>query len=367
MSTNPRILDRELRLAVDHLVEDLLEDRRAELAHLGPEAAGLIDTLGTYLDGGKRLRPRICYWTGTAVNGRPPTGDLDRVLVAFGGAIELTQAAALLHDDVIDRSDTRRGRPAAHVQAADDHRSQGLAGDPAAFGQAVAIILGDLALSWSVDLAEQYAELSSTGTEALEELRALRTEVMGGQFLDVLNQAGGFSSPGSPFRAALEVIRWKTVSYTVHRPARIGAFLAGATAEQFDGLERWAYSVGTAFQLRDDLLGVLGDPERTGKPIGDDLREGKRTVLVARAHEELADTVLLDRVLGNRDASAEDVLALTAHLRAGGVVASVAADVEDLRTRASDALADTPSLGEEGRAGLEAITAQATDLGGLEV
>jgi geranylgeranyl diphosphate synthase type I len=365
MPTDPAALDARLTRTVDETLARVLAARGEQLAQLGPEAAGLTGVLEDFLHGGKRLRPRICFWSGVAcLDHRPDDREIE-LLGRYGAAIELVQAAALLHDDVIDRSDTRRGRPAVHVAAAARHRDEGLTGDGDRFGEAVAIVLGDLALSWAVDLAD--GSSSDEHHEARDEFARLRTEVMGGQFLDILHQAGGFTSQADAEAAALSVIRWKTVPYTVLRPARIGARLMGADTGRIEVLSRWAEAVGTAFQLRDDLLGVVGDPSATGKPTGGDLLEGKRTVVLARTRAlvDAADARLLDEVVGNASATADQVRAVTEVMVRIGAIASVAGDIATLRTDALDALDAAGDLSPQGRDALRALTLDATDLAGL--
>src|SRR5690606_2404666 len=241
------------------------------LQEISPETAGLVEVLERYLEGGKLLRPRFCFWGGAAALPREPPAAQPEALARFGADLELVQAAALMPDDVLDHSPVRRGRPAAHVEAEHAHRAAGLVGSSQEYGVAVAIVLGDLALSWAEQLAAGVNGGLAGVRRARAEFDALRTEVMAGQFLDVLHQAGGFTSSPDAEQAALSVIRWKTVPYTVLRPVRIGAALMGAEDSELEALSRWAIEVGTAFQLRDDLLSVIGDQDETGKPIGGDI------------------------------------------------------------------------------------------------
>lgn len=357
-----------------HLVERVgrvhhleLAARRRELHRIAPETALLVDALERYLEGGKLLRPRFCFWGGLAALGRQPDQDEFEALARYGAAIELVQAAALMHDDVIDHSPTRRGRPALHVAAAERHRRQGLSGHADDYGTAVAIVLGDLSLSWSEQLASSIEHGGSDAGRAREEFALLRTEVMSGQFLDILHQAGGFESSPDAEHAALTVIRWKTVPYTVLRPVRIGAALMGAPPSVLEALTDWSIEVGTAFQLRDDLLSVIGDADATGKPTGGDIAEGKRTVLLARTAEraEPRDLDLLERTVGRADAAAEDIAAVHDLMVRTGAVATVAQDVRERAARATEILEQTDGLGAKGRAGLSALAAQATDVDSL--
>lgn len=362
-----------------HALDELLVERVAEVtrteltAHrqhledISPEAAGQIDSLTGYLEGGKLLRPRFCFWGGVAALGRAPNPAEVDALARLGAAIELIQAAALMHDDVIDHSPVRRGRPAMHKQAEQEHRRTGLAGDPEEYGIAIAIVLGDLALSWSEQMAAGVQGDPALVHRARREFDALRTEVMSGQYLDILHQAGGFASAPDAELAALSVIRWKTVPYTVLRPVRIGAAFAGASDQALDALSAWAIEVGTAFQLRDDLLSVVGDQDETGKPIGGDISEGKRTVLLARTRAAAAPRgrALLDEVVGNAGADEAQIDAVHALMVSTGAVSSVAQEVRQRAARGRALLESAAELGELGRAGLETLAELATDVDSL--
>ena len=201
--------------------------------------------------------------------------------MAAAASLEFLQACALIHDDVMDGSDTRRGLPAAHRRFAQLHRGEGWSGSAENFGVGAAILLGDLCLSW----ADEMLLDSGMPVDALRRAKAvydvMRTELMAGQYLDLLEQARG----GGSVERALRVVRYKSAKYTIERPLHVGAALAGAAPEVMEALSGFGLPLGEAFQLRDDILGVFGDPAETGKPAGDDLREGKRTVLIAIAHE----------------------------------------------------------------------------------
>lgn len=362
-------LDRRLVQEVAALHRQLIASRREELDRIAPEALVLVDSLERYLDGGKLLRPRFCFFGGLAALGGAPDDAQITALARCGAAIELVQAAALMHDDVIDHSPTRRGRPALHIERATAHQEGGLSGSSEEFGVAVAIVLGDLALSWAEQLFTDGLGERAAARRSRAEFDALRTEVMCGQYLDILHQAGGLGTDdgSDPEAAALQVIRWKTVPYTVLRPVRIGAALMGADDETLDLLSRWAIEVGTAFQLRDDLLSVVGDEDHTGKPTGGDIVEGKRTVLLARtaAGTDEAGTALLQRTVGVPAARIADVHAVHELMVSTGAVASVSRDVAHRARAAQELLAGAEGLGELGRAGLSALAQQATDTASL--
>jgi geranylgeranyl diphosphate synthase type I len=230
------------------------------------------------MGGGKRLRPTFAYWGWRGLIG--PDAPVDPVLPALG-ALELMHAFALIHDDVMDRSDRRRGGLTAHRIFAKQHADAGRRGDPEHFGTASAILVGDLCLVW----ADQLLACAPLPTATLFEVRAcydrMRIEAVAGQYLDVL----GETDPASwSVERSLRVARNKTASYTVQRPLQFGLALAGPAGPEAIDIDaayaRYGAAVGEAFQLRDDLLGAYGDPLLTGKPVGDDLRSGKPTTLL---------------------------------------------------------------------------------------
>ncbi len=258
---------------------------------------------GSVLGGGKRLRPLFTYWGWRSVLPAGAAGE--PALVRAAASLELLHACALVHDDVMDSSDTRRGRPSAHIALAAGPRAQGWPGDPDAFGVSGAILLGDLLLTWSEELfSRAIRELAladpgahERGAAATHQFDLMRTEVVAGQFLDLLAQTRGAFDADQ----ALRVLEYKTTKYTVERPLLVGAAAAGAADAVTAALSSYGRAVGEAFQLRDDLLGVFGDPQTTGKPAGDDLREGKRTLLVALAADRSgpAGRALLARGVGD--------------------------------------------------------------------
>jgi geranylgeranyl diphosphate synthase, type I len=287
------VLHREdLRARLWSALETFLDRQDARLFAVGYETGELVRAVRELLLGGKRLRPAFGYWGWRGV-GMP---DDDRMVTA-AASLELFQACALIHDDVMDRSDIRRGRPAAHKRFGTLHDESGWRGDGDVFGTGAAILLGDLCLSWTDEM------FFGCGLEPDRLLRArplfdeMRTELMGGQYLDLLEQATG----GGSVPRARRVIQYKSARYSVLRPLQLGAALAGADRALLAAYEAYGLPLGEAFQLRDDVLGVFGDPDQTGKPAGDDLREGKRTVLVALATQRgtRSQGALLERHLGD--------------------------------------------------------------------
>lgn len=338
---------------------DFLTQQRTTLNEHAPELGNFVDQLEGFLVGGKFLRPRFVAVGALAVGAENLRGR-EQSLARLGAAVELVQAAALIHDDLIDHSHTRRGRPSIHVAAAKAHQRWKLSGSAEDFGAATAVVLGDLALSFS----EQLASTALSGPRDRAQFDALRTEVMAGQYLDILNQADGLSSFPDTESAAMAVIRWKTVPYTVMRPLLLGATHAGASEEMCAALEEFSVPLGTAFQLRDDLLGVFGDESRTGKPASGDITEGKRTVLLAHAWQHARDTqrdVLRDAV-GLAQASPDHVAAARDVLVQTGARAHVQRLVREHATHSREIL-DGPLRAlatEEACDALDALITQAT-------
>jgi geranylgeranyl diphosphate synthase, type I len=288
----PRQISRQVGLvrAVESTLADFLALQVTALDALDPELGAFARTArDLVLAGGKRLRPTFAYWGWRGLVG--PDHPVEPALPALS-ALELMHTFALVHDDVMDESATRRGAPTAHRIFAAAHAGAGRLGDPAHFGTTSAILIGDLCLIW----ADQLLARTPVDTATLFAVRAcydrMRVEAVAGQYLDVL----GETQPDAwSVERALLVARHKTASYTVQRPLQFGMTLAGpdpcptsdgsALAEVDAAYCRYGETVGEAFQLRDDLLGVYGDPAVTGKPAGDDLRTGKPTTLLMLAHQ----------------------------------------------------------------------------------
>ncbi len=326
-------LEREdLRDRVSAALEVFLDRQAARLHSVGSEVGELVLASRELLGGGKRLRPAFGYW-GWRGAGMP---DDDRMVVA-AASLELFQACAIIHDDVMDRSDTRRGRPAAHRRFGSLHSSAGWRGDGDAFGVGAAILLGDLCLAWTDEMFFGCGLEPARVDRARPLFNEMRTELMGGQYLDLLEQAlGGGSVP-----RARRVIAYKSARYSVLRPLQLGAALAGADRALLAAYEAFGLPLGEAFQLRDDVLGVFGDPAETGKPAGDDLREGKRTVLVALAAQRgtAAQQRVLDRHLGDPGLDQDGVQALREVIVSTGALAEIERMIDSCTEHALAALA----------------------------
>jgi geranylgeranyl diphosphate synthase type I len=326
----------ELGTRVQAALDEFVAAHRPHLDEMGPELAALSDALQDFISGGKRIRPAFCFWGHLGAGGE----DSDDVVRA-AASLELFQACAIIHDDVMDASDTRRGKPAVHRAFAALHRGSGWFGDPDAFGAGAAILLGDLCLAWADEMLVASGRADAAVLRVFSDMRA---DVMGGQYLDLLEQVRGDGTVAS----ALRVARYKAAKYTVERPLHLGAALASADPGVYTAYTAYGVPLGEAFQMRDDVLGVFGDPSITGKPAGDDLREGKRTVLVAKAlsNADAAQTALVRRHLGDPHLDANGVAALCEVLVDTGAVAEVEALIVTRTEEALEALVTAPVTAE---------------------
>jgi len=343
-----------LRAGVDRELVEFLQERGRELHAIDPALDVQHRVVADFVSVGKRLRPAFCYWGWRGGGGARH----DLGIVTAAAALELLQAAAIVHDDVMDASDTRRGKPSVHRQFAQLHQDCGWSGPADRFGVGAALLLGDLCLCWSDELLRKARLPADRLLAGFSYFDRMRTEVMAGQYLDLVAQASGTTS----LPQALRVVRYKSAKYTVERPLHLGGVLAGAPAELLDAYSAFGTPLGEAFQLRDDILGVFGDPEATGKPAGDDLREGKRTVLVAKALEAAtpAQARRFRRWFGDRDLDSAGVAELREMIVATGALAGVEQMIADLVDAASRALADAPLVDEQARSVLAELAHLAT-------
>jgi geranylgeranyl diphosphate synthase type I len=314
----------EVRGRLDAVLSAFLAERKATLSEAHPVAAGLADELARVIEaGGKRLRPVFCYWgflAGGGEDGEP--------IVRAAASLELLHTFAIIHDDVMDRSARRRGQTATHVWMAAD-------GD-AHTGVSAAILAGDLALSLSDEL---FCEAGFPAERFLAGFRwynRMRTEVVAGQYLDLVASKG----PAPAEATVRRIARLKSGGYTVEKPLLIGAALAGSAPEIEAALSTFGATLGEAFQLRDDVLGAFGDPVETGKDADGDLREGKRTLLVARALAACSrkERAFIEAHLGRPDLSAADAGAIREIMRGSGALDSTLATIEELRVSALGSL-----------------------------
>lgn len=292
--------------AVAGKLNDFLTSRQNIMSTISQDIDPLMGSIANLVTGGKRLRALMCYWGWRGAGGDASASEV----VTAGSALELFQAAALIHDDIIDRSDTRRGGPSVHRRFSQLHADQGWSLDSERFGHAAAILTGDLCLSFSEESFTDIGERAASGSQARLIFNLMRAEVMAGQYLDILEEvAGPVRDRAGAVTRAQSIIRFKSAKYSTEHPLALGGALAGASEELLRGYSAFALPLGEAFQLRDDVLGVFGDPVTTGKPAGDDLKEGKRTVLVAFALDLATpqESAFIDSRLGRPDLTDEDV------------------------------------------------------------
>ena len=365
-----------VRDRVDRALQAFLSQQRDVLLAAGQDLLPVAGSISGLLAGGKRLRPAFCYW-GWRGAGAPDCPEI----INAAAALELLHAGALVHDDLMDGSDTRRGQPSLHRQFEARHARSRWHGSPAAFGMGAAILLGDLLLCWT----DEMFHASGLPSEALRRgrpvLDRMRTEVFAGQYLDLLGQVTGDET----LESALRVVEFKTTKYTIERPLHLGAALAGVCtgqapdhsaagrdappgADQAPGLgaayTAYGLPLGLAFQLRDDILGVFGDPAQTGKPAGDDVREGKRTVVLAIARDRATpgQAEVIDRYLGDPALDEAGTAEVRAAITATGALAECERMIGRQVSEAIAALEDAPITGEARGALAElAVVATARD------
>ena len=317
----------EIGSAVAARIDTLLAAETARWTAVDPVMQEPLEYLRDLVHaGGKRLRPAFCYWAFVGAGGSPD----DAAVVDAGAALELLHTFALIHDDVMDGSATRRGTAAVHAHFERRHEAEGLRGEGRRFGEGVAILVGDLTFVYADQL------LAGASREAWEVFDELRLEVNVGQYLDLVATARADHSRSTAERIA----RYKSAKYTVERPLHLGAALAESLGRLQEPLTAFGVPLGDAFQLRDDLLGAFGDPDAIGKPVGDDLREGKPTALIALARErgDAGQVRLLDERLGRRDLTQSDVAEIQAVLVETGAREEVERQVKLLVEEALAAL-----------------------------
>jgi geranylgeranyl diphosphate synthase, type I len=314
---------------IDARLDELLQRERERWVALDVDLAGPFDEIRRMVrSGGKRLRPAFCYWAFVGAGGDAG----DRRVVDAGAALELMHAFALFHDDVIDDAASRRGAPTTHALYAGEHGREAWAGESRRFGEGVAILVGDLALVLSDDL------MVGVPDAAWRLWNELRLELNVGQFLDIL---GSVQRDRRPDKAA-RIARYKSGKYTIERPLHLGALLAAPQQGEnlFSALSAFGQPLGDAFQMRDDVIGAFGDAAITGKPVGDDLREGKPTPLLAQATRRATaeQQAVLARV-GDPELDAAGIAAIQQVLVDTGALGAIERRIEDLAVQAMAALA----------------------------
>ena len=352
---------------IQEQLDEFCDGQKTDFQGISPDLAPILDYSKGLLQGGKRFRALFAYWAWAAtldtVSTKQSSSQLARsseAVVGITSALEMFHAAALVHDDILDQSDTRRGKPAVHKRFEQLHTQLGYAGSTERFGVAGGVLVGDLMLSWSSEIfgrALEGAPSLAIAHNCRDEFAKMRTEVMAGQYLDVLEENAALTRPAhEAVGRANRVMLYKTAKYSIEAPLLIGASFAGADAELLRGFSAFGIPLGMAFQLRDDILGVFGDPKITGKPAGDDLREGKRTVLVGLTRETLNTSVarVFDEMLTSRSLTTEQINFLQQTIIGCGALHKTERMIDDLANQSLEALSQL-EIGEAGKSELRAL------------
>ncbi|MEY4417658.1 MAG: hypothetical protein RIQ88_96 [Actinomycetota bacterium] len=338
----------EFLARVQEELDSFCDKQASDFAGISDDLLTVVDFTRSLLQGGKRFRALFCYYAFVAsLKKREPSIEELGGIIGIAASLEMFHAAALVHDDLLDQSDLRRGSPAIHKRFEQLHQQKNWAGSAERFGVAGSVLVGDLMLGWSSEIFG-HALLSSSSKEVeaacRDEFSLMRVEVMAGQYLDVLEEnAAQTRSISEAVGRAEKVILYKTAKYSIEAPLRIGAAFAGAEQSELNIFTSFGIPLGMAFQLRDDVLGVYGDSVVTGKPTGDDLREGKRTVLVALTKEELEKKspsmiTTFEELLTSRNLDAEQITFLQKLIQDSGALAKTERMISELGDRALEAL-----------------------------
>ena len=329
MSSETKATLTSVRSAVEEELAIFLNFESAYLNSISTELSPVSEALTAFLlDSGKRLRPLFAY-AGFAAAG----GSLEKPVVRAMAALELLQACALIHDDLMDGSDTRRGKPSIHRHFETIHVQDELDGFAPQYGLSAAVLLGDLALVWSDQMLNSAGLTTEQFARVFPYYNEMRVELMAGQFLDIHEQTQKTTSVDR----SMKIARYKSGKYTIERPLHLGAAMTSSPSpELFAALSAYGLPLGEAFQLRDDLLGVFGDPSVTGKPAGDDLREGKRTVLIAMTNDRQSEAQreIARKHFGKPDLDAQGVELLREIIESTGARAELEATIERLTDQA---------------------------------
>lgn len=344
--------------------------QRTDFEAISTDLVPVVDYTQSLLQGGKRFRALFCYWAWRASlsessyhQSEQEVNESELAIAGIAASLEMFHAAALVHDDLLDQSDTRRGAPAIHKRFETLHKEKQWAGSPERFGVAGSVLVGDLMLGWSSEIFGN-ALLHSPNREiesaCRDEFSLMRVEVMAGQYLDVLEENAATTRPVKEgVGRAEKVILYKTAKYSIEAPLRIGAAFAGADQSTLNVFTQFGIPLGIAFQLRDDILGVFGDPSITGKPAGDDLREGKRTVLVALTREALTEqspsmAASFEELLTSRELDAQQIAFMQKLIQESGALAKTERMITELADRSLDSL-DSSALEETAKSALKSL------------
>ena len=343
MNSAPKANLLAVRTSVEEELGIFLSREGAYLQDISPDLTLVCNSLTSFLlEGGKRLRPLFAY-AGFIAAG----GSLEKSTIRAIASLELLQACALIHDDLMDASDTRRGKPSIHRHFESIHVQDRLEGFAPQYGLSAAVLLGDLALVWSDQMLNSAGLTAEQFARTISYYNEMRVELMAGQFLDIHEQTQKSSSVGR----SMKIARYKSGKYTIERPLHLGAAMAASiNQKRISALSEYGLPLGEAFQLRDDLLGVYGDASVTGKPSGDDLREGKKTVLIALSRETQtpAQSQTFEKYFGQPELNSEGITALQQIILDSGAKDKIEKLIEELTEKSIAAIA-SPEFSEEGQ------------------
>ena len=321
-----------MRKDIDYALTNFVQCENRYLSKIGTELDPVAQGIEKFLlEGGKRLRPLFAY-VGYLATGEKASAEVVRAI----SSLELIHVCALIHDDVMDGSNTRRGAPSIHKLFEAMHQKEILQGSASKFGIGAAILIGDLALVWSAQMLHNSGIQNQDLINVLPFYDEMRVELMAGQYLDVYEQ----SLASQSIERSMKVARYKSGKYTIERPLHFGGSLGGASNDLLSTFTKYGIPLGEAFQLRDDLLGVFGDPKVTGKPSGDDLREGKRTALIAATMDRANDSQLkyLSKYFGDPNLSEDQVHQIQEIITDSGAQSHIESMIEQLAQSALTAL-----------------------------
>jgi geranylgeranyl diphosphate synthase type I len=343
-----------VRTSVEEELGIFLNRESAYLQEISSDLTLVCNSLTSFLlEGGKRLRPLFAY-AGFIAAG----GSLEKSTVKAISSLELLQACALIHDDLMDASDTRRGKPSIHRHFETIHVQDQLEGFAPQYGLSAAVLLGDLALVWSDQMLNSAGLTTDQYARAISYYNEMRVELMAGQFLDIHEQ----TQKSSSVDRSMKIARYKSGKYTIERPLHLGAAIANPLSkERLSALSEYGLPLGEAFQLRDDLLGVYGNTSVTGKPTGDDLREGKKTVLIAlsRENQTPSQSLSFEKYFGSSNLDSEGISTLQQLILDTGAKDRLEKLIEELTEKSLAAIA-SPHFSKEGQQVLSELAHIAT-------
>jgi len=319
-----------------------LSEKRQEAKEINPETVVLVDEIIRFTEnGGKRVRPAFMYSGYVAAGGKA-----HEAILFASMSVELLHTFALIHDDIIDNSDLRRGELTTHKAFEEYHKTRKLKGSKKEFGLSSAILVGDLAFSF----AEEILTTAPFPQERIRRARyffdQMKIQVIYGQYLDVL---GGYKE-GLTEDEVLQVLEYKTAKYTVERPLHIGAMMAGSDYQTLETFSRYGIPFGQAFQMQDDIVGSFGTEEEIGKPADSDIKEGKKTLLLAKAYEraDKQQKKALDQIVGNKNATKTDIEKVKKIMEKTGAYDYCVKLAKELLVQAKKAVSET-KLKDEGK------------------